>query len=95
MINLQSNIIKEIEKDRNGEIVKESSIKTAIQQFIYMGYNLQTNIYILKNAMNDFEWRGEKNLKVYEEHFETKLCEHTRKYYAEKAKYWLLNMGCF
>ena len=79
----------EIEKDRNEEIVNKQAIKTVIQQFVYMGFSKEEKILIIKNPQNsDMEWKGKKEMHVYETQFETFLCDATRTYYRQKSTQW-------
>ena len=51
-----------------------------------MGFSKEEKILIIKNpTSSDMEWKGKKLMHVYENEFETFLCESTRKYYRAKA----------
>jgi hypothetical protein len=78
---LQDAIMNEIRKDRDYEVVNLEAIKTVIQQFICMGFNIKNfakKINIVKNAeTSDLDWKGEKLMHIYDEKFEKHLLEDT------------------
>lgn len=63
---LRRAIIEQITKDRDGELVNQEDLKGSILVFVQVGFN---NADIVKEEDN-FVWRGDKNLQIYENEFE-------------------------
>ena len=83
---LRSAILAEIKKDREGEIVDRDLVKKAIMQFIYVGYEEgEVNIAKVKDS-NEFDWIGERSLRVYDEEFEAPLKDATSEFFRENSR---------
>jgi hypothetical protein len=67
--NLRGAILNQITKDREGEHVDWDLLKNAIQAFVQMGF---INADIIK-LDDDYVWKGDKNLLIYENQFEKPL----------------------
>ena len=63
---LKTAILTQITKDRDGEQVDWDMLKNAIQAFVQMGF---INADIIK-LDDDYVWKGDKNLLIYEQNFE-------------------------
>ena len=74
-----------------GEVVNMEAIKTVVQQFIYMGFKTTQNVLIVKQD-GQFNWRGAKDMKVYEDLLEKYLFEETRLYFQNYANECFMNM---
>jgi hypothetical protein len=61
--------LSQITKDRNNEKVDWDLLKNCIQAFVQMGF---ITADIVKQD-DDYVWRGEKNLLIYEKNFEEYL----------------------
>lgn len=66
---LRNALISQISKDRDGEYVDWALLKKCIQIYVHMGFN---NADIAKEE-EDYVWRGDKNLAIYESEFEKHL----------------------
>lgn len=55
----------EIKKDREGQLIDKDLIKSAVQQFIYMGYEHKVLI-AKKGGATELDWLAERNLMVYD-----------------------------
>ena len=64
--NLRRAILEQISKDRDGELVNLEALKGCILIFVQMGFN---NANIEKEE-DEYVWRGDKNLHIYESDFE-------------------------
>jgi len=67
-------LIDQITKDRNGEYVDWDLLKNAIMSFVQLGF---INADILKQD-DDYVWRGDKNLVIYDTHFEKNFINKSR-----------------
>ena len=90
---LRSAILVEIKKDREGEMVDHGLVKKAIMQFIYVGYEQKVNIAKVKES-NEFDWIGERSLRVYDEEFEAPLKAATAVFFRENSLQWRRTMTC-
>lgn len=63
---LRNALLDQITKDRDGQHVDWNLLKSAIQAFVQMGF---INADIVKQD-DDYVWKGDKNLAVYEAMFE-------------------------
>jgi hypothetical protein len=61
--------LNQITKDRDGEKVDYDLLKNCINTFVQMGF---ITADIVKQD-DDYVWKGEKNLNIYEQNFETQL----------------------
>jgi hypothetical protein len=61
--------LNEITKDRNSEKVDWDLLKGCIQAFVQMGFITADIIKV----DDDYVWKGEKNLTIYEKSFEDYL----------------------
>jgi len=43
---------------------------------------------------DDYVWKGEKNLSIYEKNFETPLTQQAKVEYSQKSQGWLCNFNC-
>lgn len=66
---LRAALLNQLSKDRNGEQVDWDLLKACIQTFVQMGF---ITADIIKQD-DDYVWKGEKNLMIYEQQFETHL----------------------
>jgi hypothetical protein len=62
---LRKATLAEIKKDREGQLIDKDLIKSAVQQFIYMGYENKVLI-AKKGGATDLDWLAERNLMVYD-----------------------------
>ena len=81
---LRDAILIEIKKDREGEMVDQGLIKKAIMQFIYVGYEQKVNIQKMKDS-NEFDWIGERSLRVYDDEFEAPLKAATSEFFKQNS----------
>lgn len=72
-------VLKQIEKQRNGEIIHTNSIKTVIQSFVALGLD-ESNT-------------KKTNLSVYQEYFENKFVQATGAYYMQESEEFLATNG--
>ena len=87
---LRNALLQEITKDRNGEKVDWDLLKNAINAFVQMGYITADIVKV----DDDFVWKGEKNLSIYEKSFEDQLIARSKQEYSNKSQGWLLNLNC-
>ena len=81
---LRDAILIEIKKDREGEMVDQGLVKKAIMQFIYVGYEQKVNIQKMKDS-NEFDWIGERSLRVYDDEFEAPLKAATSEFFKQNS----------
>lgn len=72
LLDLRKATLNEILKDREGQLIEKELIKSAVQHFIYMGYEHKVTI-AKKGGATDFDWLGEKNLMTYDAEFQKYL----------------------
>ena len=87
---LRNGLIEQITKDRNGEYADWDLLKRAIGVYVQLGF---INAEIIKQD-DDYVWKGDKNLHIYEMHFEKPLLAHSEKEYLNKATGWMSNCNC-
>ncbi len=87
---LCSAIVELITKDREGEYVDWDLLKNSITAFVHLGF---INADILKQD-DDYVWRGDKNLQVYETNFEREFIERSRNEYSVKSAGWMQQFNC-
>lgn len=68
---LRNALLDQITKDRDGQHVDWDLLKQCIQAFVQMGF---INADIIKQD-NDYIWKGDKNLQIYENNFEKYLLQ--------------------
>ncbi len=68
---LRGALLDQITKDRDGEQVDWDLLKKSIQAFVQMGF---INADIIK-LDDDYVWKGDKNLQIYENSFEKQLIQ--------------------
>ncbi len=83
-------LIEQITKDRNGEYVDWDLLKRAIAVYVQLGF---INAEIVKQD-DDYVWKGDKNLSIYEQHFEKPLLHNTEYEYRNKSTGWMSQMNC-
>jgi len=66
---LRRSTLAEVKKDREGQLIDKDLIKSAVQQFIYMGYEHKVLI-AKKGGSTDLDWLAERNLMVYDSQME-------------------------
>jgi hypothetical protein len=74
-------LLNQITKDRNGEKVDLDLLKQCIQTFVQMGFITADIVKV----DDDYVWKGEKNLSVYEGQFETHLIQKSKEEYNQKS----------
>ena len=87
---LKNSLIKQISKDREGNKVDWNLLKNCIQAFVYMGIQ-KADIVKLQD---EFVWKGDKNLSIYETKFEKFLIQKTREEYQQMSAGWLGKFNC-
>ena len=87
---LRTALLNQITKDRDGEKVDYDLLKSCIQTFVQMGF---ITADIVKQD-DDYVWKGEKNLNIYEQNFETHLILRSKEEYSQKSQGWLCNFNC-
>lgn len=66
---LRTSLLNQITKDRNNEKVDWDLLKACIQAFVQMGFITADIVKV----DDDYVWKGEKNLSIYEKSFEDYL----------------------
>lgn len=87
---LRGAVLNQITKDRNGEKVDLDLLKRCIQTFVQMGFITADIVKV----DDDYVWKGEKNLSVYENQFETYLIARSKEEYNMKSQAWLMEFNC-
>lgn len=90
---LRRQILMEIQKDRDNDLVDKDLIKDAIQQFLYMGFEKLAEIRKPQGS-HTIQWFGEKNLEKYDTEFEKYLKESTTEFYRKSAELWRNTFSC-
>ena len=76
-IQLRRCVLEEIYKDRENQIIDKDLLKSAILQYIYMGFGKKTVIKKIEGSSDPIHWTGEKNLMLYDNEFQSHRLEHT------------------
>lgn len=63
-------------------------------QFIYVGYEQKVNIAKMKDS-NEFDWIGERSLRVYDDEFEAPLKAATTEFFKVNSLEWRRTMTCY
>lgn len=87
---LKNSLLSQISKDREGEQVDWDLLKFSIQAFVQMGF---INADIIKQD-DDYVWKGDKNLVIYENDFEKYLISRSKDEYQHKSTQWMDRMNC-
>lgn len=73
---LRGALLNQITKDRDGQQVDWDLLKNCIQSFVQMGF---INADIIKQD-DDYVWKGDKNLSIYESQFEKFLIQRVNSF---------------
>lgn len=87
---LRAGLLEQIKKDRNGEAADWDLLKRAIGVYVQLGF---LNAEIVKQD-DDHVWKGDKNVDIYEKHFEKPLLTSSEHEYSNKAAGWMSNCNC-
>jgi cullin 1 len=88
--NLRQAVLNQITKDRDGEQVDWDLLKSSISAFVQMGY---INADIIKSD-DEYVWKGDKNLTIYETQFEKQLINRSKDEYQQKSAGWMGRLNC-
>lgn len=85
-----SELLEQVTKDRNGEYCDWDLLKDAINSFVQLGLQ-SADIY---KSDDDYLWRGDRNLDLYNQHIEKAIIDGARNEYGGKSANWISNMNC-
>lgn len=83
-------LLELVSKDRNGEYCDWDLLKDAINSFVQLGLQ---SADIVKQG-EDFVWRGDRNLDMYNQHIEKAIIEGAATEYAQKSMGWISSLNC-
>lgn len=84
-------ILTQIKRDRNGDAINKEVVKKCIQVFVDMGLIKPKP---MKTREGIFVWQGDRNLSVYDDHFEAEFLTSTQKESQQSAMLWNSNRNC-
>lgn len=83
-------LLEQVTKDRNGEFCDWDLLKDAINSFVQLGLQ---SADIIKQG-DDFVWRGDRNLDLYNQHIEKAIIDDAGQEYGFKAQQWMSSLNC-
>lgn len=84
-------ILEQIKKDRAGDSVQKDVIKKSIQVFVDIGL---VKPKAMRTKEGQFLWQGDRNLSIYDDHFQSDFLSATKRESQQSATIWNSNRNC-
>ena len=90
-VDITQAILEQIKRDRAGDAINKGVVKKCIQVFVDMGLIKPKP---MKTRDGIFLWQGDRNLCIYDDHFERDFLTSTQKEMQHDANLWNSNRNC-